>query len=111
MLFVYSWALKVLADIYEKEYPTGVIVAFGGQLPNNIAGYLARSSPFSDFKINIFGTLPDFIEIAENRFKFSRLLDKLQVCSHPLNAFLPSILNSSKMEVFFDFSTPVEGNK
>lgn len=63
-----------MLDIYEKERPKGVVLSFGGQTPNNIAVSLLRAN------VNIFGTSPNDIDSAENRFKFSRLLDSLKVC-------------------------------
>ena len=48
----------------------GVIVSMGGQLPNNIAMELYRS------KVKVLGTSPESIDNAENRFKFSRMLDR-----------------------------------
>lgn len=60
-------------DIYEKENPEGVILSMGGQLPNNIAMSLHRQ------QCRILGTSPEFIDSAENRFKFSRMLDTIGI--------------------------------
>lgn len=60
-------------DIYERENPEGVILSMGGQLPNNIAMSLHRQ------QCHILGTLPKFIDSAENRFKFSRMLDTIGI--------------------------------
>lgn len=64
-------------DIYELENPEGVILSMGGQLPNNIAMALHRQ------QCRILGTSPEAIDSAENRFKFSRLLDSIGI-SQPL---------------------------
>ena len=60
-------------DIYESENPRGVILSMGGQLPNNIAMDLHRQA------VRILGTSPESIDGAENRFKFSRMLDKIGI--------------------------------
>lgn len=68
---------QVVMDIYELENPEGVILSMGGQLPNNIAMALHRQ------QCRILGTSPEAIDSAENRFKFSRLLDSIGI-SQPL---------------------------
>ena len=60
-------------DIYSMEAPEGVILSMGGQLPNNIAMELHRQ------RAKILGTLPESIDCAENRFKFSRMLDRIGI--------------------------------
>src|SRR5260370_42467794 len=60
-------------DIYEREQPNGVVVSMGGQLPNNIAIRLHRAG------VKILGTSPESIDAAEDRQKFSALLDKLEI--------------------------------
>jgi len=57
-------------DIYEKEKPLGVIVSMGGQIPNNLA------LPLCNAGVPILGTSPLSIDQAEDRHKFSQLLDK-----------------------------------
>ena len=64
---------EVVMDIYTMERPKGVILSMGGQLPNNIAMDLYRS------KVKVLGTSPESIDNAENRFKFSRMLDRIGV--------------------------------
>ena len=64
---------EVVLDIYQMESPRGVILSMGGQLPNNIALSLYRS------KVRVLGTSPESIDSAENRFKFSRMLDRIGV--------------------------------
>lgn len=60
-------------DIYTMEAPEGIILSMGGQLPNNIAMELHRQ------RAKILGTLPESIDMAENRFKFSRMLDRIGI--------------------------------
>ena len=62
-----------IMDIYEKESPLGIIVSMGGQIPNNLA------LPLHNAGVSILGTNPFDIDHAEDRHKFSRLLDELKV--------------------------------
>ncbi|HEX2921002.1 MAG TPA: carbamoyl-phosphate synthase (glutamine-hydrolyzing) large subunit [Bacteroidales bacterium] len=60
-------------DIFEFEEPKGVIVSVGGQIPNNLAMRL------NEQHIPILGTSPRSIDRAENRHKFSAMLDILGI--------------------------------
>jgi carbamoyl-phosphate synthase large subunit len=60
-------------DIYELENPGGVIVSVGGQIPNNLALRLDKSD------VKILGTTARSIDNAEDRHKFSSMLDRLQI--------------------------------
>lgn len=60
-------------DIYNLENPDGVVLCMGGQLPNNIAMDLHRQNA------HILGTSPENVDGAENRFKFSRMLDRIKI--------------------------------
>ncbi|MBP1637685.1 MAG: carbamoyl-phosphate synthase large subunit, partial [Bacteroidetes bacterium] len=60
-------------DILEAENPMGTIVSTGGQIPNNLAMKLAASN------IRILGTQAEDIDRAEDRNKFSAMLDKLEI--------------------------------
>lgn len=60
-------------DIIDLENPGGVIVSVGGQIPNNLAMRLFEE------KVPIIGTSPKNIDKAENRHKFSNMLDDLKV--------------------------------
>ncbi|KAF8622740.1 hypothetical protein AX15_006830 [Amanita polypyramis BW_CC] len=60
-------------DIYELEGAKGVVVSVGGQLPQNIALRLKHSG------VNVLGTDPQQIDSAEDRHKFSSVLDKIGV--------------------------------
>ncbi|MFX1534110.1 MAG: carbamoyl-phosphate synthase (glutamine-hydrolyzing) large subunit [Promethearchaeota archaeon] len=60
-------------DICQKENPKGVIISFGGQIPNKLA------VPLNQANIPIMGTAVENIDRAENRQLFSKLLDELGV--------------------------------
>jgi carbamoyl-phosphate synthase large subunit len=62
-----------ILDIYEKENPMGVIASVGGQIPNNLALKLANSG------VKLLGTTAENIDLAEDRSKFSALLDQLGI--------------------------------
>jgi carbamoyl-phosphate synthase / aspartate carbamoyltransferase len=65
--------LETVLDIYQMEAASGVLGAMGGQTPNNIALPLHRAG------VKILGTSPEMIDNAENRYKFSRMLDRIEV--------------------------------
>lgn len=73
VVFGFFPVLQVVMDIYELENPEGVILSMGGQLPNNMAMALHRQ------QCRVLGTSPEAIDSAENRFKFSRLLDTIGI--------------------------------
>ena len=62
-----------ILDIYEKEKPLGVIASVGGQIPNNLAMKLATAG------VKLLGTAAEDIDAAEDRSKFSELLDQLGI--------------------------------
>ncbi len=66
-------SLETIMEIYGKEKPIGVIVSSGGQTPNNLALKLDKQG------VKILGTTPQSIDVAEDRNKFSKLLDLLQI--------------------------------
>eukprot|EP01119_Soliformovum_irregulare_P023190 TRINITY_DN8076_c0_g1_i1.p1 TRINITY_DN8076_c0_g1~~TRINITY_DN8076_c0_g1_i1.p1 ORF type:complete len:1840 (+),score=660.19 TRINITY_DN8076_c0_g1_i1:1160-6679(+) len=72
-LYFEELSVERVLDIYELEASSGVIVSMGGQIPNNLCMSLWRKN------VKILGTSPDMIDTAENRYKFSRLLDSLGV--------------------------------
>ncbi|KAI8435053.1 hypothetical protein MSG28_003468 [Choristoneura fumiferana] len=72
-LYFEEISFEVVMDIYNIEHPDGVVLSMGGQLPNNIAMDLHRQ------QAKILGTSPDMIDNAENRFKFSRMLDRKNI--------------------------------
>ncbi|EDW00303.1 CAD protein [Drosophila grimshawi] len=69
-LYFEEISFEVVMDIYEMERSDGIILSMGGQLPNNIAMDLHRQ------QAKVLGTSPESIDCAENRFKFSRMLDR-----------------------------------
>ena len=72
-LYFENISLETILDIYEIESSAGVIISMGGQTPNNIALPLHRQG------VKILGTSPEMIDTAENRYKFSRMLDQIGV--------------------------------
>ncbi len=72
-LYFDELSFERVLDIYEKERPLGLLLSMGGQIPNNIALKCHRAG------LRILGTPPESIDRAENRYKFSRLLDQLGV--------------------------------
>ena len=60
-------------NIIDFENPDGVVVQFGGQTPLNIASELKANG------VNIIGTSPDSIDLAENRKKFGKILKELNI--------------------------------
>lgn len=60
-------------EIYDREQPEGVVVSMGGQIPNNLAIRLHEAG------IKVLGTSPEDIDRAEDRNKFSGLLDELGI--------------------------------
>ncbi|GAA5810447.1 dihydroorotate dehydrogenase [Mucor flavus] len=65
--------MERVLDIYEIERSAGVLMAMGGQTPNNIALPLYRQN------VKVLGTSPEMIDNAENRYKFSRMCDNIGV--------------------------------
>ena len=72
-LYFEELSFERVLDIYEKENPFGVIISMGGQIPNNLAMKLHRQNA------KILGTSPLNIDKAEDRHKFSELLDLLDI--------------------------------
>ena len=72
-LYFDELSFERVLDVIDLESPRGVIVSVGGQTPNNLAMKLHRQS------VPILGTSPVNIDRAENRGKFSAMLDKLGI--------------------------------
>ncbi|MCR5313551.1 MAG: carbamoyl-phosphate synthase (glutamine-hydrolyzing) large subunit [Bacteroidaceae bacterium] len=72
-LYFDELSFERVLDVIDLESPRGVIVSVGGQIPNNLAMKLHRQS------VPILGTSPLSIDRAENRGKFSAMLDKLGI--------------------------------
>jgi carbamoyl-phosphate synthase large subunit len=72
-LYFEPLTVEDVLSIYNKEKPEGVIVQFGGQTPLNIAGELAKAG------VKIIGTSPDMIDLAEDRDRFRKVMEKLGI--------------------------------
>ncbi len=72
-LFFEELSEERVRDIIEVLHPEGIVVSMGGQIPNSLARKLAARG------VRILGTDPKDIDRAEDRHKFSSLLDELQV--------------------------------
>ena len=72
-LYFEELSFERVMDIYDVETPEGVIISMGGQIPNTLATRL------DDEEVNILGTQAKYIDNAEDRHKFSALLDELEV--------------------------------
>jgi len=72
-LYFEPLTVEDVLSIYEKEKPEGIIVQFGGQTPLNIAADLARAG------VKIIGTSPETIDLAEDRDRFRKMMDKLGI--------------------------------
>lgn len=72
-LYFEELTMERVIDICDYENPEGVIISMGGQVPNNLAVKLHKAG------IRIMGTSPEQIDNAENRHKFSNILDDLEI--------------------------------
>ncbi len=72
-LYFDELSFERVLDVIDLEQPSGVIVSVGGQIPNNLAMKLYRQS------VPVVGTSPISIDRAENRNKFSAMLDQLGI--------------------------------
>jgi carbamoyl-phosphate synthase large subunit len=72
-LYFEPLTIEDVLAIYEKEKPEGVVVQFGGQTPLNIAGELAAAG------VRILGTSPDTIDLAEDRDRFRKMMEKMGI--------------------------------
>ncbi len=115
-LYFEPLTLEDVLSIYEKEQPEGVIVQFGGQTPLNLASQLAAAG------VRILGTTPDTIDLAEDRDRFRRMMEKMgipmpasgmastleealrvaQQIGYPLMVRPSYVLGGRGMEVVFD---------
>ena len=72
-LYFEPLTLEDVLSIYHKEKPLGVIAQFGGQTPLNLAADLKK------YGVNILGTTPETIDMAEDRDLFREMMDKLNI--------------------------------
>jgi carbamoyl-phosphate synthase large subunit len=76
-LYFEPLTLEDVLEIYEQEKCSGAIVQFGGQTPLNLAG------PLKARGVNVIGTSPESIEVAEDRKLFAAILDRLELKQPP----------------------------
>lgn len=72
-LYFEPLTLEDVLSIYKKEQPVGVIAQFGGQTPLNLASELEQNG------VNILGTAPSVIDLAEDRDLFRAMMEKLDI--------------------------------
>ena len=72
-LYFEPLTLEDVLSVYKKEKPVGVIAQFGGQTPLNLAADLKKNG------VNILGTSPEVIDLAEDRDLFRGMMDKLGI--------------------------------
>ena len=72
-LYFEPLTLEDVLAIHAKEKPVGVIAQFGGQTPLNLAGDLKK------YGVNILGTSPETIDLAEDRDHFRAMMEKLGI--------------------------------
>jgi len=72
-LYFEPLTVEDVLQIYAKEKPMGVICQFGGQTPLNLAQELA------DAGVNILGTSPETIDLAEDRDRFAKMMEELGI--------------------------------
>jgi len=93
-LYFEELTFERVMDIMDLENPLGVIVSTGGQIPNNLAMRLFEQD------VHILGTSPLSIDNAENRHKFSAILDELDIDQ-------PGWIESSTVNDVFKFTEEV----
>ncbi|MBI5265634.1 MAG: carbamoyl-phosphate synthase large subunit [candidate division Zixibacteria bacterium] len=83
-LYFEPLTLEDVLEIYDRERPEGVIVQFGGQTP------LKLTKPLAEAGVQILGTPPESIDLAEDREQFAQFLDRFGI-AHPSAAIARSI--------------------
>lgn len=91
-LYFEELTLERILDIYELEKSTGIIVSVGGQIPNKLV------MPLYNNNVKILGTQPNDIDNAENRYKFSNILDNLNIDQPKWS----ELLNLNDINIFSD---------
>lgn len=91
-LYFEELTFERIADIYDFEKSFGIIVSMGGQTPNN------RAKALKAYGASLLGTDPDNIDRAENRTRFSALLDELQITQPPWDSLttIPKAMQFAK---------------
>jgi len=95
-LYFDELSIETVMEIYDKEKPEGIIISMGGQIPNNLAVKLMNAGA------TIIGTSPADIDRAEDRNKFSKLLDDLGI-DQPEWSELTSLDDAKKFSVNVGF--------
>lgn len=85
-------------SIYEKEKPLGVIAQFGGQTPLNLARELEAAG------VNILGTSPEIIDLAEDRDRFRAIMDSLSI---PMPEAGMAVTTDDALEIAHSIGYPV----
>jgi carbamoyl-phosphate synthase large subunit len=80
-LYFEEMTLERVLDIYEKESPKGLVAGVGGQTANNLVARLSKHN------VNILGTSSLDVDRAEDRSKFSKMLDDLGIKQPPWRTF------------------------
>jgi len=93
-LYFEELSFETIREIYRRESPMGIIISMGGQIPNNLA------MPFKKAGIRVLGTSPHDIDRAEDRNKFSSLLEKIGVAQ-------PEWRELSSPEQAYEFASKV----
>ena len=88
-LYFEELTIERILDIYEKENPLGIITSVGGQIPNNLSMGLSNAG------VKLLGTSAQNVDLAEDRSKFSALLDQLQI-SQPSWSKLLSVAEAKR---------------
>ncbi|MFP4163977.1 MAG: carbamoyl-phosphate synthase large subunit [Chitinispirillaceae bacterium] len=76
-LYFEPLTVENVLSIYNKEKPEGVIVQFGGQTPLNLANQLEEAG------VKILGTTPEVIDLAEDRDRFGKIMEELNIPMPP----------------------------
>lgn len=84
-LYFEELTLERILDIAEFENPKGIVTSVGGQTANNLTPKLAKAG------LNLMGTSAEDVDRAEDRSKFSSVLDKLHIKQPPWQAFSNSL--------------------
>ncbi|MGB6296705.1 MAG: carbamoyl-phosphate synthase large subunit [Rivularia sp. (in: cyanobacteria)] len=82
-LYFEPLTLEDVLNIIEAENPVGIIVQFGGQTPLKLALPLQEYLQTSNSQTQIWGTSPDSIDAAEDREKFEKILQELDITQPP----------------------------
>jgi carbamoyl-phosphate synthase large subunit len=95
-LYFENLSFETVADIFEFENAHGLVISVGGQRPNNLAQALGRAG------FPILGTKPENIDRAEDRNKFSAILDKLNILQPKWTSFtnMKEAMEFTKAESF-----------